>query len=444
MNKLAAAFALLLLFAVETPAQTSWQKVSLGISLGSSVPSITGANELVLGTVTGDPLYKAVRSIDSGKTWLTPPLTVLAPARLKSLSFAFAYGVRGDSIMTTNSQGTTWSVARPALTALLADVHFINSTQAWAVGTSLANDTPVVAVTTDGWATPPSRSVLPADSTRMLSIQFVNTSTGFALGRSTKSIDSNAAVFFRTTDGGSTWLKRGSLPDTCAAVPFLAADFIDATTGWAIQTCGTTAKVYQTLNGAQSWTLQYNRPVSSFLAVDGVNPLNVWVAGTSGISNGLIVRTSDGGNTWNPETLPPSGIIRSLSMLSTTHGYASGDAVSGAGGTVLVFSSISTGVSDGPANRPKSFELFQNYPNPFNGETRIAFTLLKNQPVTLTVYNILGQPVRTLLNGARPAGKTEVSWDGRDERGFSVSSGIYFYKLSTADEKQVRKMVLLK
>jgi flagellar hook assembly protein FlgD len=56
----------------------------------------------------------------------------------------------------------------------------------------------------------------------------------------------------------------------------------------------------------------------------------------------------------------------------------------------------------------------------------------------------LGQPIRTLIEGIRPAGKNEVGWDGRDGRGLSVPSGIYFYKLTTREEKQVRKMVLLK
>jgi flagellar hook assembly protein FlgD len=60
------------------------------------------------------------------------------------------------------------------------------------------------------------------------------------------------------------------------------------------------------------------------------------------------------------------------------------------------------------------------------------------------VYNILGQPVRKLVNETRPAGKNEMRWDGRDDWGISVPSGVYLYKLSTLREKQIRKMVLLK
>lgn len=93
---------------------------------------------------------------------------------------------------------------------------------------------------------------------------------------------------------------------------------------------------------------------------------------------------------------------------------------------------------------PYSFELFQNYPNPFNPTTNIRFSLPRSGHVRLDIYNILGRRVRTLVDEALLAGHKLVTWDGKDENGNDVSSGIYFYRLQTGNFSQARKMILLK
>jgi len=87
----------------------------------------------------------------------------------------------------------------------------------------------------------------------------------------------------------------------------------------------------------------------------------------------------------------------------------------------------------------------RNYPNPFNPETQIEFTLPESGEVTVSVYNALGQEVRRLIDHAtRPAGINTVSWDGRNDSGTPVASGMYFYKVETATNTLARKMLLLK
>ncbi len=86
-----------------------------------------------------------------------------------------------------------------------------------------------------------------------------------------------------------------------------------------------------------------------------------------------------------------------------------------------------------------NFRLFQNYPNPFNPATKISFQLLKASEITLEVTNILGQKVAVLLDGLQKAGNYEIDFDG-----ISLSSGIYFYRLSTNGFVSVKKMTLLK
>jgi len=93
------------------------------------------------------------------------------------------------------------------------------------------------------------------------------------------------------------------------------------------------------------------------------------------------------------------------------------------------------------------FSLSHNYPNPFNPVTRIQYTVNSRQTplrTTLKIYNIRGQLVRTLVNEPRRAGTYLVSWDGKDESGNQVASGVYLYRLRADDFSQTKKMVLLK
>lgn len=93
---------------------------------------------------------------------------------------------------------------------------------------------------------------------------------------------------------------------------------------------------------------------------------------------------------------------------------------------------------------PADFELAQNSPNPFNMGTRIEFALPKSAAIELAVYNILGQKVKTLAEGTYSAGAHAVLWNGMDESGMTVSTGIYFYRLNAGEKVLVRKMVVLK
>jgi len=88
--------------------------------------------------------------------------------------------------------------------------------------------------------------------------------------------------------------------------------------------------------------------------------------------------------------------------------------------------------------------LQQNYPNPFNPETTISYQLPKNGEVELVVYNLKGQKVKQLISDQLSAGQHSAIWNGRDNNGKSVSSGIYFYKLNTENYEKTKRMVLMK
>ena len=94
---------------------------------------------------------------------------------------------------------------------------------------------------------------------------------------------------------------------------------------------------------------------------------------------------------------------------------------------------------------PTEFALLQNFPNPFNPDTTIGYELAESADVTLQIYNVVGQVVRTLMAAeSQSVGRYQVRWDGMDDRGMPVSSGIYFYQISAGKFQDVRKLMLLK
>jgi hypothetical protein len=93
---------------------------------------------------------------------------------------------------------------------------------------------------------------------------------------------------------------------------------------------------------------------------------------------------------------------------------------------------------------PGSFELKQNYPNPFNPATTITFSLPQESNVSIKIYDVSGTLVRTLVNDNRTAGEYSVAWDGQNDNGVRVSSGVYIYRLEVGNFTQTRRMVMLK
>jgi hypothetical protein len=96
------------------------------------------------------------------------------------------------------------------------------------------------------------------------------------------------------------------------------------------------------------------------------------------------------------------------------------------------------------ASSPESYSLNQNYPNPFNPETDISYTLPKDCDVKLTIYNVIGQKIKVLVDEHQTAGSKSVYWDGKDEKGKQVASGIYFYRMKAGEFTDAKKMILMK
>jgi len=100
--------------------------------------------------------------------------------------------------------------------------------------------------------------------------------------------------------------------------------------------------------------------------------------------------------------------------------------------------------NDDPTIPTIGTRLQGNYPNPFNPETTIRFSVKEATPVTIEIYNTKGQLVKTLINEAKEAGNHSVVWNGKDNSGRSVSSGVYFYKMNAGKYSSTKKMIMMK
>lgn len=112
--------------------------------------------------------------------------------------------------------------------------------------------------------------------------------------------------------------------------------------------------------------------------------------------------------------------------------------------SVFVQADVITGIASDEGILPRAFALRQNYPNPFNPSTTIRYQVPQSNDVKLVIYNMLGQTVRTLVDTRVPAGHHSVEWDGRDDGGKEMASGVFLYRLTAQDFVQSRKMLLIR
>jgi hypothetical protein len=106
--------------------------------------------------------------------------------------------------------------------------------------------------------------------------------------------------------------------------------------------------------------------------------------------------------------------------------------------------SIATGVLEGVVPEVFRNALFPNAPNPFNPMTTVRFEVAERAPVEVVIYGIQGRVIRTLVQETKSPGRYEIAWDGRDDRGGGVASGVYLCALRVGSYRAVKKMVLVK
>jgi len=232
-----------------------------------------------------------------------------------------------------------------------------------------------------------------------------------------------------SVDGGSGW---GLTVIGNQLTFFYSTSFVNASTGWLVGSAASTGSVIaKSTDFGFVWTGQTSPTTEqlfgvSFAAID---------TGTAVGTNGVIIHTMNGGTSWSIQTSGTTQILNGVSFNNSNFGIAVGNA-----GTILRTTNGGlSGIHRISNELPMSYSLLQNYPNPFNPSTNIRFSVPKNSTVKLTVYDMLGREVETLVNENLEPGTYNVRVDAS-----GLSSGTYFYRLKSSDFTDTRKFVLLK
>ena len=212
---------------------------------------------------------------------------------------------------------------------------------------------------------------------------------------------------YRSEDGGNNWARAG-LPDSAVSVLV-----IDPQTPQQLY-AGTNEGVYKSGDGADSWkkvsTGLPDTPVTS-LVIDPQSPQRLYAS-----TDGETYMSVNGGESWTPVNAGLTDIrvfVLELDSQDSRTLYAG----TSAGVCSITFPDITAIVEEHTESVPRAFTLDQNYPNPFNSSTVIQYGLPQRGRVELALYNLAGQQVGTLADGARQAGSYSVHWDGRGDAG---------------------------
>ncbi|MER3522665.1 MAG: hypothetical protein C4326_01005 [Ignavibacteria bacterium] len=338
----------------------------------------------------------------------------------------------GTNIYRTTNGGASWALVfnEPNAAAFIDGIRMQNATTGFAMGDPLGG-TWMVLRTTNGGA---SWARITTEPPQVGSEAGWNNS--YVLIGNTMWFGTNSSKVYRSTDAGATW---GYAPTT--SENSFGLHFNDLNSGMAGFAGGVTNR---STNGGTSWAAVASAGTGQVSGVGGVSGAEFWaVAATS------VYYTSNGGTSWTnaaPNGYPGTQALWAISMTSAsnnTYGWAVG-----AVGTIVRYRRTTTGVEN-PEGIPTVYALNQNFPNPFNPSTTIRFALPEEATVSLKVYNVLGQEVATLAEGQLPAAFHNVVWNGTNNSGVPVATGMYFYRLEATGASgqkftSLKKLILLK
>lgn len=362
--------------------------------------------------------------------------------------FSIGYIQLGEQsyfLKTTNS-GNNWT-ATSLDNQLINSLFFINDYTGYIFGENI--EPGIIKKTTDGGNTWVNQA------SGLASVFFV----GYFWDANTGYVGGKYGYNYKTTDGGNSWILKLATN----IIWFDDIYFTDMNTGFGIDT-----KIYKTTNGGDSWFVSYDSCYC--LRLNFINSTTGFAAGPSGVykttnlglnwysigdsqvnytsaffinsnkgyatnpsSNFPVTKTTNGGINWYGQTPAPYG-FNTVFFLNENTGF-----IGGINGTIMKTTNGGVPIIPISTNIPDKYYLFQNYPNPFNPSTIIRYSVLRNQNVKLTVFDLLGKEIATLVNEKQMPGEYEVKFDGSN-----LPSGIYFYKLTSGEYKEIKRMMLIK
>ena len=342
-------------------------------------------------------------------------------------------GGGGGLILRTIDGGQNWLLGNSGTSFGITDIAFLNTTEGWAVGRAFTANgfEGVIIHTTDGGANWTDQT--PGQTNGLFGVSFVDSLYGWVVGGGSSSIDPGSIM--HTFDGGQTWVVQRQHPDMVLD----GVQFLDRQHGWVYgYDPQTNSTILYTSDGGNNWV---GLPNSSELISD-MKFLNHQVGWTINILSEIFV-TTDGGQSWIAQPSYSSQNLNGIDMIDENNGWVVGN-----WGTILHTTNGGvTGfapVTEAPVIQQK-FIFYPNFPNPFNPETTIRFEIIEQQAdVSLIVFDILGRRIRQLLAGQLFSGMQEIRWDGHDDFGKQVSSGIYIVRLQVDGIAKSQKMMLLR
>ena len=397
-------------------------------------------------------LGELARSYNGGENWIYNDIinSELYSVYFLNQSTGWVCGAKGSLIYTTNG-GDVWQKKYlPDSTVYLWNILFVNNNTGF-IGANLGR---IFRTTNSGnsWETYTTNT-----NSGFSYLSFINSQTGFAstlLGEIYKTTNSgvnwnlvcnfngtfyNDICFFNentgliikwmngnnailmTTDGGSLW-NNVFIPD-CALYDLY---FTNSKTGFA----SGSSKIYKTNDGGYNWQMLTSFSSGFMNSITSKNNY-VWSCG----SYGKIMYSSNNGANWKFQNSKTNQTLSSIFFLDTNIGYVCGNSgfigkTTNAG--IVFISKISSEI-------PNKIYLEQNYPNPFNSSTNIKFHVSEKLYVQIKLYDILGKEIMTLINESKSPGSYEITFDAS-----SLTSGIYFYRLTAGEYSETKKMIMIK
>jgi photosystem II stability/assembly factor-like uncharacterized protein len=407
------------------------------------------------------------RSTDDGATWTrnlvatnsaygTPGLTNIS-VRDNNVAIVGTYG--GEIYRTANG-GAAWTQVMPAYdpSGFMDGIKFVTPDTAIAFGDAVSTSGVFVARSTNAGLNWTTITNLP-DSSKRLDWFASSATYGQAMDSYNKSVwmtlyfgSGRRPFILHTADAGTTWDEWPLvLPGTNNGTDYLydyllqAISFKDNNVGFAVirrltSSTNTANYAIKTTDGGKTWSDTINMvpgshndaKVQSIKAIRGTNTV---IASGYGTDGARVWKSTDLGVTWasmNAPLINANADCRNFVFLSASKGFVVGNQ--------FVAKYVGpTGVAEQQATVPKEFALQQNYPNPFNPTTMIGYQLAKASYVNLTVYDILGREITTLVDRYQPAGTYQVPFNGAH-----LTSGVYFYRLRAGEFTSTKSLVLAK
>ncbi len=366
----------------------------------------------------------AFKSTDGGEHWtgLDVNTTNSTNRYLRSVYFmndltGFYFGGLGGEavVIKTEDGGTTWNEMTNDAEGYVNSVDFLDDNH----GIACLNIGKILE-TTDGGSTWTQRDI--GNFVHLNVVQFVDSQVGYMGGR--------LSTVLKTTDGGQNWttLDIGADGYDIHDLHFITADYGYIITG---------TNLRYTEDGGVTWNERVvTGNTEELRTIEFADSDNGWVAG----NNGIIYRTGNGGESWYSQ---PSGTLSNLLDIYC-YDHEKGW-IAGAAGIVL-YSVTGGGVDNDENTLEKVTDMdAANYPNPFNPRTTISFSIKDAKKADIAIYNIKGQKIYSFDNVRMRQNSGQVVWNGRDNNGKDVGTGVYFYKIITDNQSVLtKKMVLIK